>query len=103
MNENFNKYVQAFLATAITVGFFGVIAALLMIKEVPPGVKDILLVLLGALLASWKEVTGYFFGSSSGSAKKDEQNAALTAQITSAPVTAPVTPVTQTDPKETTS
>ncbi len=97
MNENFNKYVQAFLATAITVGFFGVIAALLTIKEVPPGVKDILLVLLGALLASWKEVTGYFFGSSSGSAKKDEQNAALAAQITSAPAT-PATPATT--PKE---
>lgn len=87
--DNFNRYVQAFLAVAITLGFFGVIVALLHMTEIPASVKDILLVLLGALLASWKEVTGYFFGSSSGSAKKDDQNAALQAQMISPTPLAP--------------
>lgn len=90
MNENFNKYIQAFLAVMITVGFFAVIVGLFLAGSINASVKDILLVMLGALLASWKEVTGYFFGSSSGSAKKDEQNAALAAQISSP--TLPVTP-----------
>lgn len=90
--DNFNRYVQAFLAVVITVGFFGVIAALMKLGDIPSSVKDILLVMLGALLASWKEVTGYFFGSSSGSAKKDEQNAALAAQLVP-PIPMGLTPV----------
>jgi len=88
MNDNFNRYVQAFLAVAITLGFFATIGVLFYKADIPGPVKDILLVMLGALLASWKELTGYFFGSSSGSAKKDEQNAALTAQLTTTPVAA---------------
>ena len=72
MTDTFNRRVQAFLAIAITLGFFGVIAVLMWRGEIAPGIKDILLVLLGALLASWKELTGYFFGSSSSSAKKDD-------------------------------
>ena len=85
LKENFTIYIQAFLAVAITVGFFFVIGVLFYATGIPSSVKDILLVMLGALLASWKEVTGYFFGSSSGSAKKDEQNAVLTAQLTGTP------------------
>ena len=89
MTDNFNKYVQAFLAVSITLGFFGVITALMIRGDIPSSVKDILLVMLGALLASWKEVCSYFFGSSSGSARKDERNDALTAQLASVPA-APV-------------
>jgi hypothetical protein len=76
MTDTFNRRVQAFLAVAITLGFFGVIAALMWRGAIAPDIKDILLVLLGALLASWKELTGYFFGSSSASAKKDDTIAA---------------------------
>ena len=93
MNDNFNRYVQGFLAVMISFGFFAVIGVLLYKTDIASPVKDILLVMLGALLASWKELTGYFFGSSSGSAKKDDQNAALTAQIKN---TAPAAPVVQT-------
>lgn len=75
MNDNFNRYVQGFLAVAITFGFFAVIGVLLYKSDIAPPVKDILLVMLGALLASWKEVTGYFFGSSSGTARMREINA----------------------------
>jgi len=86
--DNFTRYIQAFLAVVITIGFFAVIAILFYKTDIPSPVKDILLVMLGALLASWKEITGYFFGSSSGSARKDEQNAALSAQIAATPVAA---------------
>lgn len=79
MNDQFNKYIQGFLAVTITIGFFSVIGVLFWKTDIPGPVKDILLVMLGALLASWKEITGYFFGSSSGSARKDAQLAAIAA------------------------
>lgn len=79
--DRFARSVQGFLAVTITIGFFAVIGALMYTGAINPAVKDILLVLLGALLAAFKEITGYFFGSSSGSANKDRQNAALTAQL----------------------
>lgn len=87
--DNFQRYMQMFLAVAITCGFFGVIAALMWAGNIPASVKDIMLVMLGALLASWKEVTGYYFGSSSGSASKDARNDALTAQIVANPIATP--------------
>lgn len=87
-SERFVHRVQAFLAVAITFGFFAVVGVLLTQQAIASSVKDILLVMLGALLASWKELTGYFFGSSSGSAKKDDQNAALAAQLTAPPIVA---------------
>jgi hypothetical protein len=86
--ENFNRWIQAFLAIVVTFGFFGVIAWLMYAGKIDPGVKDILLVLLGALLASYKEITGYFFGSSSGSAKKDEVINAQAATVTAQAATA---------------
>jgi hypothetical protein len=91
MNDSFNRYVQGFLAAVISLGFFAVIGVLLWKTDIAAPVKDILLVMLGALLASWKELTGYFFGSSSGSAKKDDTNAALTAQLVSSPPIIPPT------------
>lgn len=91
--ENFNKYVQGFLAVTITLGFFATIGVLFYKTDIPGPVKDILLVMLGALLASWKEVTGFFFGSSSGSVKKDEQNAALVAQQLAPPSGSSATPI----------
>lgn len=63
--------VQATLAMAITIGFFGVLLlmlyGLLDIKE-----NSSLLILLGSLGTSWGSVVNYYFGSSIGSAKKDE-------------------------------
>jgi len=81
-DEQFYRWVRGILAGVVTVGFFAVIVGLMAMKVIPPDVKDILLVMLGALLASYKEVTGYFFGSSTGSAV---QRAALVAAVTPPP------------------
>jgi hypothetical protein len=79
-DRQFDRYLRAFLSVTITMGFFGVIVALFVIP-IPPTTKDILLVMLGALLASYKEITGYSFGSSSGStAKGADQAASLAAK-----------------------
>lgn len=102
--DTFNRRVQAFLAVAITIGFFSVIAALMLLGDLPPSVKDILLVMLGALLASYKELTGYFFGSSSGSAKKDDVIAAASVAaaapaLGTVPTGTPADPVSVTEAK----
>ncbi len=57
--------MRALLGAVITLGFFVVVFVVLFVP-VPSTVRDIVLVLLGALIASFKEVTGFFFGSSAG-------------------------------------
>lgn len=59
------------LALAVNLSFFSVITTLLF-RGLPPDSKDVILILLGALTAGWKDVYGYYFGSSAGSAKKDD-------------------------------
>lgn len=59
------------LSLSVNVLFFGVVT-MLMFRTVPVESKDIILVLLGALTAGWKDILGYYFGSSSGSARKDD-------------------------------
>lgn len=46
--------------------------ALLAFLELPQTSRDPLLVLLGAVIASYKDVYGFFFGSSAGNKAKDE-------------------------------
>lgn len=67
----FNRKAQAWLATVITMGFFGVIIVLMFVP-LDVSVKDPLLMLLGALSTSFGAVTQYFFGSSSSSSSKDQ-------------------------------
>lgn len=59
------------LAIAITAGFFGLLGYLCKF-EPPPGSRDILNIMLGSLGAAWLGVVTYYFGSSAGSARKDE-------------------------------
>jgi hypothetical protein len=59
------------LSLSVNVMFFGVIIALVY-RAVPADSKDVILILLGALTAGWKDVLGYYFGSSAGSAAKTE-------------------------------
>lgn len=59
-----------FLAISVTLGFFGVLAFML-VREVPISSKDVLNIMLGSLGTAWIQVMAYFFGSSSGSARKD--------------------------------
>ena len=59
------------LGITANIGFFATVGFLLF-RTMPVESKDVLLLLLGALTATFKDVYGYYFGSSSGSAKKDD-------------------------------
>lgn len=54
--------------------FFGFFSAMymLMFEEVPAGNKDVMLLLLGVLAGSYKDVVGFLWGGSFGSEKKTE-------------------------------
>lgn len=60
-----------FLTIATTLGFFGLVAMLYALP-VPDKSKDLLEITLGVVGAKWGDLVGYYFGSSSGSAKKTE-------------------------------
>lgn len=69
--------VMATLAVMIVLGFFGVLAWLLygafILKSAIDGtLKDVLLVMLGSLGTMTGMVVSYYFGSSQGSAAKDQ-------------------------------
>lgn len=63
-------------AIAVVLGFFGVVA-LMIFQELPASGRDSLLVLIGALGASFTNIGQYYFGSSSGSSAKQKQLDAL--------------------------
>jgi hypothetical protein len=62
---------QYVLGALIVIGFF-TLMYLLVRSEVPEKNKDLLNLVVGALIGSFATIVGYFFGSSAGSAKKDE-------------------------------
>ena len=62
--------MPAILGISVTVGFFGLVG-LLAFHAFPEATKDTLLLLIGALTVGWKDVMGYYFGSSAGSQQKD--------------------------------
>lgn len=64
--------VQGAIAFVILVGFFSVLYALIQAKVEAGGMRDALLIMVGALAAMSTSVVNYYFGSSSGSARKDE-------------------------------
>ena len=57
---------QYILAAVVLVGFFVVLTV--MVQSGKPGAD----ILIGGLAAAFGSVVGYFFGSSAGSARKDE-------------------------------
>jgi hypothetical protein len=68
MNKNRIKPALAILS------FLGFVCCLsaLFVLPIPTNSRDILLVVIGALIAMVKDVFGYYFGSSEGSARKTE-------------------------------
>lgn len=59
------------LGLTAVLGFFGILVALFVVP-IPDGTKELLLILLGALAAIVTQVYNYYFGSSAGSAAKNE-------------------------------
>lgn len=62
---------QYILAIVIVVGIFVLLGVLIM-HEIPETNKDLLNMIVGAFIASFTLVISYFFGSSKGSADKNE-------------------------------
>ena len=65
------EFFQYILGTIIIVGFFALLI-ILVFSQVPEPNKDLLNLVVGALIGSFGTVVTYNFGSSVGSAKKDE-------------------------------
>ena len=62
---------QYILGGVIVVGFFALLY-LLLLSAVPEENKEILNIVVGALIGSFTSIVGYFYGSSLGSADKNE-------------------------------
>ena len=71
MKELWKQIFQYVLAGFIAVGLYWV-AYLLIMKAAPEANKDALLIVLGVMAAAFSNVVGYFFGSSKGSAEKND-------------------------------
>jgi CDP-diglyceride synthetase len=69
-NENKELYMYI-LGAIIVIAFFATIYLLAKV-EMPLTNKDLLLIVIGALVAKFGDVVAYFFGSSKGSADKNE-------------------------------
>ena len=62
---------QYILGSLIVLGFF-VLMVVLVYTQVPSDNKDLLNLVVGALIGSFATVVGYFYGSSLGSSDKNE-------------------------------
>ena len=63
------SWIPGTLAIGITVGFFGILYALMMGYATK---SDELMIMLGSLGTAWTGVIGFYFGSSAGSQHKDD-------------------------------
>jgi hypothetical protein len=73
-------WIPAALAIGITVGFFGILAFMLVYGVRKEAGGDALLVLLGSLGTAWTAVVSYYFGSSLGARKSAEALATIAKQ-----------------------
>lgn len=63
--------VQGFIAFIVLSGFFGCVW-MVVERKVDGTMRDALLILIGNLAAAFMAVVNYYFGSSSGSAQKNQ-------------------------------
>jgi hypothetical protein len=70
MQTETKDWIPRALAVSVTLGYFGIIAFVL-VSGLPMNGSEVLLMLLGTLSAGWTGVMAFYFGSSSGSQKKD--------------------------------
>lgn len=80
MQTSTRSWVPAALAVAVTLGFFGVLAAMMLGTIKSPN-NDALLLMLGSLGTAWGAIISFYFGSSASSKDKD----ATLAEIAKAP------------------
>jgi hypothetical protein len=66
-----DKIFQYVLGALVVIGFF-ILLYMLIKKTIPIENKDLLNLVVGALIGSFATVVGYFFGSSAGSAAKND-------------------------------
>lgn len=64
--------VQGTIAFVVLFGFFATLYALINARVEAGGMRDALLIMVGSLGTMASSIVGYYFGSSSGSARKDE-------------------------------
>lgn len=72
--------VQGAIAFMVLIGFFLILYLLITSKIEPSGMRDALLIMVGNLAGMSTAIVSYYFGSSSGSARKDEIRAAEVAK-----------------------
>jgi hypothetical protein len=77
MDKSTKDIFQYSLAALVVLGFFIVLGGLL-VSAVPADNKSALDIALGALVAGFTGVLGYFFGSSKGSSEKNDMLAPKT-------------------------
>ena len=70
MQKEVKDWIPRALAISVTLGFFAILIYML-IHGLPTTGNEALLLLLGALQTAWGGIIAFYFGSSSGSQKKD--------------------------------
>jgi surface polysaccharide O-acyltransferase-like enzyme len=71
MKNGTKEIYQYVLGSVIVIGII-IIIVLLINNEIPEDNKDALNLVIGAIIGAFLTVVGYFFGSSLGSAKKND-------------------------------
>ncbi len=66
------KQIFQYVLAAVIAGALVVVIILLINNTIPTDNKDVLLVVIGVLASAFTAVVSYFFGSSKGSAEKNE-------------------------------
>jgi hypothetical protein len=73
MNKTYLGIVRVTIGAVVIIGFFVSLYLLLGANEdLPPNVRIVLEIMLGALIGAFTTIVGFYFGSSQGSEDKTE-------------------------------